>query len=199
MHEANRIFWRRMKRQYPRYFDDPTAKVIEFGSYDINGTIRDYFASRDYVGVDQKAGPLVDVVSLTHNVVFPVESFDVVASASMLEHDIHWDKSLAKMVSLLKPTGLLAVTWGGALNGPHCSPEEFHPLRAGLVIRELERLRIYIHLFQYERPAGHEDKPIGPNNPNWFPGEVVLAGFKGRHYAVGERWIDPLIPEDETD
>ena len=196
MHEANRIFWRRMKRTYPQYFDNPGIRVIEFGSYDINGTIRDYFAARDYIGIDQKAGPCVDVVRLAHEVDYPAESFDVVASASMLEHDIHWQKSLAKMVNLLKPTGLLAATWGGALNGPHCDPSEFHPLKSGLVINELERLGIYVHLFQYERPAGHENKPIGPNNPNWFPGEVVLLGFKHKEYAIGERWIDPLIPED---
>ncbi len=199
MHEANRVFWRRLKRDYPQYCDDPAKRVIEFGSYNINGTIRDYFAARDYTGVDKNAGPLVDLVSLAHEVTFPGETFDVVASASMLEHDPHWELSILRMVDLLKPDGLLALTWGGALNGPHCSPDEFFPLRAGVVLAALDALGIYVHLFQYERPAGHEDKPLGPNNPYWFPGEVVLIGFKNRALAVGPQRIDPLNPEDRYD
>lgn len=198
MHEANRVFWRRVKRQYPQYFDDSTKRVIEFGAYNINGTVRDHIAATDYVGVDQHPGPMVDVVSLAHEVVFPDESFDVVVSASMLEHDPHWEKSLARMVSLLKPDGLLTLTWGGALNGPHCSPDEFFPLKSGLVLKALTELGIYVHLFQYERPEGHEDKPLGPNNPFWFPGEVVLIGFKDRSKAVGPQMLDALIPEDRA-
>ena len=72
------------------------------------------------------------------------------------------------------------------------------PLKCGLVLRELDRLGIYVHLFQYERPAGHEDEPLGPNNPFWYPGEVVLIGFKDSGRAVGPQRIDPLIPEDRV-
>ena len=202
MHDANRRFWERARAQYPRYFSDPEKRVVEFGSFNINGTIRDYFASKNYTGVDWIDGPCVDFVSLAHEFPAAPESFDVVASASMLEHDPYWKESLAKMVNVLKIDGLLALSWGAARNGAHCfetAPDgAFHALKAGLAIDELRRLGIYVHFFQYERALCHETWRISEPGIMYFVGEVTLIGFKDPRQAAGEAWIDPVMPWDEA-
>lgn len=192
MHMANRLFWARCATRYPRHFTSP-ARVVECGSYDVNGSIRDYFTATNYVGVDWRPGPGVDLISLTHELTFPPASFDAVVSASMLEHDPYWEQSLAKMVELMKPDGILIITWGSALNGVHelgTAPDgQFHALPAGRAIRALRNLGIHVREFQYERTilreAGIED---GTGR-----GEVALVGFK---VPVEPVQIDDLLPED---
>jgi len=85
-----------------KYFTDP-SKVIEMGSGYINGTIKAHFRCANYIGVDWRNAYCCDLLSLAHEVSFEPETFDTVVSASMLEHDPHWEKSLFKMVEILKP------------------------------------------------------------------------------------------------
>lgn len=207
MHFEDRLFWQRCSKEYPRYFNDP-SKVIDFGSYNINGSIRDWCNCSTFIGVDWIAGPCVDLVSLTHEVPFKPEAFDTVLSASMLEHDPYWERSLEKMVEVLKKDGLFAISWGAARNPVHhlkMAPDgKFHPLKAGLVIQLLEKLGMYIHEFQYQRTicleSGDEEfiKSHLEGKVMYGMGEVVLVGFKDKAYAVGEQVIESLIDEDKT-
>lgn len=199
MHYENYIFWERCKWKYSRYFKEP-SKVIEMGAAYINGTIKAHFWTRDYTGVDYRNGYNVDLQSLAHEVSFEPETFDTVASASMLEHDPHWEKSIKKMVEILKPDGIMMLSWGAALNPPHLpitSPDGgYHPLKAETVIRLLESLDMYIHEFQYENSLLDERGDFIRPNQGW--GEVVLVAFKDKKYAIGEQLIDPFLDEDRT-
>ena len=207
MHFENRLFWQRCSERYPRYFNDP-SKVIEFGSYNINGTIRDWCKCSDYTGVDWIAGPCVDLVSLAHQVPFGPRMFDTVLSASMLEHDPYWEWSLAKMIEVMKKDGILAISWGASRNPPHhfeTAPDgKFHALKAGLALNLLQKLGLYIHEFQYERSicfASGDEEFINIHarpNPMYGKGEVVLIAFKDKENAVGEQIIEPLIDEDRA-
>ncbi len=208
MHFEDRLFWQRCSERYPHYFNDP-SKAIDFGSFNVTGTIRDWCRCSDYTGIDWIAGPCVDVVCLAHNAPFESESFDTVVSASMLEHDPYWEKSLTKMVEVLKKDGLFAISWGATRNPLHhleMAPDgRFHPLKAGLVLNHLQVLGLYIHEFQYERTIclDHDDEEFIEShnvreNPMYGMGEVVLVGFKDKVYAVGERIIEPLVDEDKT-
>jgi SAM-dependent methyltransferase len=182
--------------------------VVEFGSYNINGSIRDWCSCSDYTGVDWIAGPCVDLVSLAHEVLFPPETFDTVLSASMLEHDPYWEWSIGKMIEVMKPDGILAISWGAAKNPPHhfeTAPDgKFHALRAGLVLDLLQKFSLYIHEFQYERSicfASGDDEFINIHakpNPAYGMGEVILVAFKDKMYASGEQMIEPLIDEDKV-
>ena len=60
------------------------------------------FAAREYVGLDWRPGPGVDVVSLVHEYK-PGRHFDTVISTEMLEHDPHWRESVQRMIELVKP------------------------------------------------------------------------------------------------
>lgn len=206
MHFENRLFWMWCHREYPRYFKDP-SRVIEFGSFNINGSIRKVFNCSDYTGVDWMEGPDVDLVSLAHEVSFEPMAFDAVVSASMLEHDPYWEKSLAKMIEVLKKDGLFAITWGTALNSPHhleVAPDgKFHALKAESVLRLLERCELYIHVFKYERTIcmeSEDKKFIEPRIKNklYGMGSAVLIGFKDKSQAQGKQIIEPLIEEDKA-
>lgn len=153
MHESNRRWWAAKSRKYPEYFSGDIS-VIDFGSMDLNGTIHEHLNGVRYTGIDWRAGPNVDIVSLAHDVNFESGSVDTVVSASMLEHDPYWARSVVKMVDILKSNGGLFITWGSASNKKHnqeVSPvNRFHALKCGLLIQRLEDLGMGIQSFEYE-------------------------------------------------
>jgi SAM-dependent methyltransferase len=88
-----------------------TQRVLEIGSYDVNGTIRDIVgAVKEYIGVDLIDGPGVDLVAFGHELEFKSESFDLTLSAECFEHDLHWANTFHNMIRLTKPNGIVAFT-----------------------------------------------------------------------------------------
>ena len=87
-------------------------RVLECGSLNVNGTPRLFFDGCEYIGIDWRDGPDVDVVCHAHE--YPSdEYFDVVISTEMLEHDPYWPKSIANMVHVLSVGGHMLLTFGG--------------------------------------------------------------------------------------
>lgn len=85
------------------------ARVLEIGSYDVNGSVRKIFSgSGDYVGVDLHEGPGVDRVGFGHEVADADATFDMAISGECFEHDPHWQETIANMVRLVRPGGLVA-------------------------------------------------------------------------------------------
>jgi SAM-dependent methyltransferase len=88
-----------------------SGRIIEIGSYDVNGTVREIFAgNKEYVGVDLTPGPGVDRVGFGHDVDAPDGSFDIAISGACFEHDPMWRETFANMVRLTRPGGLVAFT-----------------------------------------------------------------------------------------
>lgn len=88
------------------------GRVIEIGSYDVNGNIRAPFGpAREYVGVDLTEGPGVDRVGFGHEVDDPDGTYDLALSCDCFEHDPHWTDTLANMVRLTRPGGVVAATF----------------------------------------------------------------------------------------
>jgi SAM-dependent methyltransferase len=187
MNRGNWLFWKKCSEKYSRYFNSP-SKVLEMGSYNVNGTVRDHFSVDEYIGIDWRDGPCVDVVSLAHEVRFPYR-FDTVISASMLEHDPYWWESLDNMVKHLQHDGIIILTWGPALNKQHglkTAPDrKFHALKAGALIRHLEKCwDMYIHEFSYEP---------------WRKTCIAdLVAFNDRKFAMGDRVVEELMEEDKV-
>lgn len=89
-----------------------SAKVLDVGSYDVNGSLRPLVEKRgwEYVGTDMRAGPNVDVVSPNpHDLPFGDNEFDIVMSASTLEHVERPWILVPAMARVLRHKGLLVV------------------------------------------------------------------------------------------
>ena len=100
-------------------------QVLEVGSYDVNGSLRDLFGDH-YLGVDMRDGPNVDQVVNAHNLtdVLEPESFDLVVCCEMLEHDPAFWVSMEQMGRMLRPEGHLLLTTRGIHFKLHDQPTD---------------------------------------------------------------------------
>ena len=85
----------------------PEDRILEVGSYNHNGTVRELFSdSANYVGVDIIPGPCVDIVGDINNeefreFVFELhDGYNIIVSTETLEHT-PWKPLLSSMVQLL--------------------------------------------------------------------------------------------------
>ena len=97
-HQEQREFFDRLRNRWPEMFDG--VSVLEIGSLNINGTVRDFFTASEYVGVDVSDGPGVDVVCEGQLLTYPDNSFDVAVSAECFEHNPYWLETFANMVRM---------------------------------------------------------------------------------------------------
>jgi hypothetical protein len=89
------------------------AKVLEVGSYDVNGSVRGHIESlcpAAYVGLDMREGPGVDIMwNCEHLDELGIEC-DLLVSTEMLEHAQNWRECMTQMVQVVAPGGLLLIT-----------------------------------------------------------------------------------------
>jgi len=88
-------------------------KVLEIGSYNVNGSIRPAFdVSRggEYVGVDLLPGPDVDRVISGENADYADGYFDVVVSCECFEHNPKWLETFLNMHRMTKDNGCILMT-----------------------------------------------------------------------------------------
>jgi SAM-dependent methyltransferase len=97
---------------------DVPGIVVEFGSLDVNGSIRDLFRGTDYTGIDLLAGPGVDEVCDAAEYEHPV-AVDLVLCCETLEHSPYAGKIVANAARLLRPGGWLILTTAGPRRLPH--------------------------------------------------------------------------------
>jgi hypothetical protein len=124
MHASVHQFFRDYTK--PEMFKGKT--IIEVGSYDVNGSVRDAVEAskpKSYLGVDFIAGPRVDQVIDAVDLVkeFGKNSFDVVISTEMLEHAEHWRVCVNNMKDLTKD--LLIITTRGPGFPLHSYPHDW--------------------------------------------------------------------------
>jgi hypothetical protein len=94
-HLEQRDFFYSLQSKVPEAFAH--VRVLEIGSLDINGTVRDFFDASEYVGVDVAPGRGVDVVALGEDLDYPDNSFDVAVSAECFEHNPGWVATFQNM------------------------------------------------------------------------------------------------------
>tara|TARA_R110000824_G_C15138604_1_gene669777 strand:+ start:99 stop:698 length:600 start_codon:yes stop_codon:yes gene_type:complete len=110
---------------------DKVLKVLEVGSYNVNGSCRSSFnpgKQYDYIGCDVAAGPCVDIVSPGHLLDYEDEYFDFVISCECFEHDMHYEKTLPNIIRMLRSKGAFlfsCATTGRPEHGtPRTSPQD---------------------------------------------------------------------------
>lgn len=104
---------------YKKYCEEniENKKILDVGSYDMNGSMKPIFAKGHYIGTDMDAGPNVDVVSNAHNLPFETESFDIIISSSCFEHDDMFWMTFLEMSRIVKKGGYIYVQ--APQNGPY--------------------------------------------------------------------------------
>lgn len=98
--------------------------VIDIGSYDVNGSYKQFFSrpAWRYRGVDLTPGPNVDVVLTSpYRLPFPSHSVDVVVSGQAFEHVEYFWLTWLEMARVLRPGGLIF------LLAPSRGPEHRYP------------------------------------------------------------------------
>lgn len=103
--------------------DKLQGKVIEIGSYNVNGSVRDVIHVT--LGVDMREGPGVDLVCPVEALDLPPESFDACVSTDTLEHVKDWRGFIRKTWDLVKPNGWLVMTMAHQRKGRHAYPDDY--------------------------------------------------------------------------
>ncbi len=94
-------------------------RVLGIGEYDVNGSVRPFFAaSAEFVGIDSREGRGVDVVAEAKDYTAS-KPFDIVVSTEALEHsaDLHDIPECA--ARNLVPGGIFILTAAGPDRPPH--------------------------------------------------------------------------------
>lgn len=100
-----------MEKLIERYLDPLSPlSIIDVGSYDVNGSYRPLFDKPGwfYRGVDQIAGPNVDIVlEDPYCLPLPSNGVDLVISGQAFEHIDYFWLVFVEMARVLKPRGLI--------------------------------------------------------------------------------------------
>lgn len=106
-HNEQKQFIQKTKDHFPEFFDG--VSVVEIGSLNINGTVRDFFTNpKSYVGLDLIEGNGVDLVLPGKD--YNARGIDTVISTECFEHDRDWKKTFENMVNMVKSGGLVIFT-----------------------------------------------------------------------------------------
>jgi SAM-dependent methyltransferase len=175
-HAAQREFVELISRHMSSYFSH--TAVLEVGSLDINGSVRDFFDDCRYTGIDVAAGKGVDLVCQAQEYDAPDDSFDLIISCEAMEHNPHWVATFANMVRMSKPGGLVVMTCattGRAEHGtPRTSPKS-SPLTVGLGWNYYRNLtaRDFRHRFDFNRVFD-----VHLFRVNWRSFDLYFCGIK---------------------
>ena len=136
-------------------------KIVDFGSYNVNGDVRDFFSKdHNYIGVDISEGPNVDIV-MKDPYKIPLEdnSSDIVISTSTFEHSEMFWLAFNEIMRILKPNGLFYMN--APSNGPyHAWPVDcyrFYP-DSGKALAKWANYSGYKDVIMIESFTGKQDK-----------------------------------------
>lgn len=107
-HAEQQIFINAMRIVFIDYFTN--KKVLEIGSLNINGSVRQFFENCEYIGVDLGHGAGVDIVCDGADLALPDRTFDTVISTECFEHNPRWVETFTNMIRMCKAGGLVLMT-----------------------------------------------------------------------------------------
>ena len=139
-------------KQYIRERVKGDEKTLDIGSLNVNGSLRDLFT--DYIGLDMREGPNVDVVANGHKLPFDKETFELVTCVETLEHDSNPFKTLDEIYRVLKPGGKVLLAASGISFPKHDYPSDYFRYTA-------EGMGALLHRFKNIETADDNDEAYG--------------------------------------
>lgn len=103
MHKEQRNYIDKVKKMFPEVFKN--RKVLDIGSFDVNGNEKPWFENCDFIGLDLLPGPGVDVACPANEYDAPDETFDTIISCECWEHNPFYKESILNAIRMLKPGG----------------------------------------------------------------------------------------------
>lgn len=135
----------------------PRKRVLEIGACDVNGSVRQLFAGAEYLGLDCRPGPGVDVVADAASW-RPEDGakFDTVVSTECLEHALDPAAICRTAHEVLVDGGVLILTAAGPGREPHSA--DGSKVEPGEVYGNIypEQLRIWLAPFGVPLIQCHE-------------------------------------------
>lgn len=95
---------------FKEYFIKDKIKILEIGSYNYNGSIRQFFENSNFTGVDVVKGKDVDIIYDGKNLNFKKNFYDLTISCECFEHNPYWKENFLDMINFTKPGGFVVVT-----------------------------------------------------------------------------------------
>jgi SAM-dependent methyltransferase len=113
MHKSSILRMQWFVDNYASKITKDKVRVLDVGSYDVNGSYRHLFdeSRYHYTGLDMEEGPNVDIVLKNPYDWNAIESdgFDIVISGQAFEHIEFFWKTMEEMTRVLKKDGLLCL------------------------------------------------------------------------------------------
>ena len=111
MHESSMLRMKWFSKNYLR--DKNNLKILDVGSYDVNGSYREIFTAEghEYDGLDMVKGPNVDICPNSAYRWSEIEEdeYDVVVSGQALEHIEYFWLTVGEIVRVTKKDGLICL------------------------------------------------------------------------------------------
>ena len=108
MHKEQIQYLDNTKVSHPKAFMD--RKVLDIGSFNVNGNEEPWFDNCDFTGLDIGPGEGVDVVCSAHEYDQPDETFDTIISCECWEHNPYYKESILNSIRMLKSGGYFIFT-----------------------------------------------------------------------------------------
>lgn len=112
-HKEQKDYLDRIKKEHPKAFKN--CKVLDIGSFDVNGNEKPWFDNCDFIGLDLLPGPGVDVACPANEYDAPDGTFNTIISCECWEHNPFYKESILNAIRMLKSGGYFI--WSCATTG----------------------------------------------------------------------------------
>ena len=103
MHKEQINYLNKIKEKLPNAFNN--CKVLDIGSFNVNGNEKPWFENCDFTGLDLLLGPGVDVACPANEYDAPDNTFDTIISCECWEHNPFYRESILNSIRMLKSGG----------------------------------------------------------------------------------------------
>jgi SAM-dependent methyltransferase len=103
MHKEQKDYLDKIKEKFPEAFKD--RKVLDIGSFNVNGNEKPWFDNCDFIGLDLLPGPSVDVACPANEYNEADNTFDTIISCECWEHNPFYKESILNAIRMLKSGG----------------------------------------------------------------------------------------------